>query len=110
MALSLVHLSQHKDKIKWRWTSNGQYSVAFAYECQFQGAITQPQIEIIWQTATEPKCKFFSWLTMHDRVLTTDNMLRKTALAIITAPCVYVCMNRLSIFLLNVIMQRQYGT
>jgi hypothetical protein len=31
----------------------------------------------IWKAYTEPKCKFFSWLVMHDSVLTVDNMSRK---------------------------------
>jgi hypothetical protein len=64
MALSSVELTQQKDEIQWRWTSNGQYSIA--YECQFQGSIIQFPAKDIWQAVIEPKCKFFAWLTMHD--------------------------------------------
>jgi hypothetical protein len=31
----------------------------------------------IWQAFAEPKCKFFAWLVMHDKVLTADNMLKR---------------------------------
>jgi hypothetical protein len=36
MMLSSVNLSNNHDEIIWRWTSNGQYSVSSAYECQFR--------------------------------------------------------------------------
>jgi hypothetical protein len=48
MTLSSVELTQQKDVIQWRWTSNGQYSVATAYECQFQGSIIQFPAKDIW--------------------------------------------------------------
>jgi hypothetical protein len=77
IALSEVELSQQKDDIRWRWIADGQYTMTSTYDYQFQGAIRQPQIEAIWRAVTEPKCKFFVWLAMHDRVLTANNMLKK---------------------------------
>jgi hypothetical protein len=40
---------------------------------------------LIWKAQTEQKCKFFAWLLMHDRVLTTDNLIKRQW------PCDYYC-------------------
>lgn len=77
MALADVQLSDHKDEIIWKWTLDGKYSIASAYDCQFRGSIIQFPASSIWQATTEPKCRFFAWLVMHDRVLTTNNLLKK---------------------------------
>jgi hypothetical protein len=69
MALSSVILR--------KWTSNGKYSVSSAYECQFLGSIINfPSIDA-WKARTKQKCKFFSCLVLHSRVLTADNMLKR---------------------------------
>jgi hypothetical protein len=31
----------------------------------------------IWKAQTEPRCKFFAWLVLHDQILTAQNMLKK---------------------------------
>jgi hypothetical protein len=36
MALSIVELRDNEDSIRWKWTIDGQYMVASAYECQFK--------------------------------------------------------------------------
>lgn len=40
MALAAVQLNEEKDQIFWRWTNDGNFSVASAYDCQFLGAMT----------------------------------------------------------------------
>jgi hypothetical protein len=61
MALAPVTLTDQVDIITWKWTPNGQYTVASAYECQFLGAMTKfPAIDI-WKAFAEPKAKFFGW-------------------------------------------------
>lgn len=77
MALSGVQLRQEKDQIFWRWTSDGKYSVASAYECQFLGSMTNFPAIKIWQAQVEPKCRLFAWLVMHNRLLTADNMIKR---------------------------------
>jgi hypothetical protein len=56
-----------------------------AYECQFIGAMISFPAPDIWQTNSEHKSKIFAWLVMHNRVLTTDNMTRKSW------PCNPIC-------------------
>jgi hypothetical protein len=31
----------------------------------------------VWTAFSEPKCKFFAWLAMHDKMVTADNMLKR---------------------------------
>jgi hypothetical protein len=107
MALSQVELTLEKDRIKWRWTTDGQYIVKSAYECQFQGSIQQPLFHAMWEARSEPKCFFFAWLAMHDRCSQLIICLGKTGLVNIIAPSACVCMNRLKF---TATTWRQLGT
>jgi hypothetical protein len=77
LALSTVQLTDHPDEIKWNWTMSGKYTIASAYECQFQGSFGTFLATHIWQAMTEPKCNFFVWLAMHDKILTASNMIKR---------------------------------
>jgi hypothetical protein len=46
--------------ITWRWIANGQFIVAFAYACQFTGAMISFPTEDIWKAKAEPKCRFIA--------------------------------------------------
>jgi hypothetical protein len=77
LALTTITLNDQKDAISWKWTANGQFSVASAYECQFKGAMASFPTTEIWKAISEPKHKFFAWLIMHDKAPTVDNLLKK---------------------------------
>jgi hypothetical protein len=77
MALSSVTLNDQKDLILWKWNANGKFSVASANNCQFKGAMVSFSPNSIWRAIYDPKCRFFRWLVMHNKVLTADNMLKK---------------------------------
>jgi hypothetical protein len=77
MALEDVSLSDQPDKITWKWTHDGNYTVAYAYDYQFIGAMQRFPASFIWKAQAEPRSRFFTWLTLHDRVLTADNMIKK---------------------------------
>jgi hypothetical protein len=77
MALLSIFLSDQKDEIQWRWTGDGCYTVASAYDCQFFGNFSCFLARQIWKAQTEPKCRFFEWLVMHDRILTAHNMIKR---------------------------------
>jgi hypothetical protein len=53
MALADVQLSEHKDQILWKWTPDGKYSAASAYECQFWGS-TMALAAPLWKAHAEP--------------------------------------------------------
>jgi hypothetical protein len=78
MALSSIHLTDHKDEIMWKWEVNGQFSVASTYNCQFHGVMSKFPAPAIWRSLCEPRSKIFSKLVMHNKVLTADNMLKKS--------------------------------
>jgi hypothetical protein len=53
-----------KDDIKWKFTSNGEYSAASAYNAQFEGMVNSFMMEAVWKTWALPKCKLFAWLIL----------------------------------------------
>jgi hypothetical protein len=67
LAISAISLVDQRDQIVWRWTGNGKFSVASAYNYQFIGAMNQFLAQDIWKARTEPKYRFFAWLVLHDR-------------------------------------------
>jgi hypothetical protein len=76
MATSGMHLIYQRDKIIWRWTSNGKFTVSSAYECQFHGSMTFPA-PVIWKASSDTKSNFFTWLIVHGQVLTVENMAKR---------------------------------
>lgn len=75
--ISDIQLTEEKDRIRWRWTPNGIYTTASAYQVQFCGSYLDFRASTLWQAQTEPKCRFFAWLATHDRVQTAENLARK---------------------------------
>jgi hypothetical protein len=75
--LSDVQLSDDRDVIAWRWSSNGEYTASSAYQAQFLGAFPLFRASTIWRARTEPKCCFFTWLAMQGKAPTTDNLMKK---------------------------------
>jgi hypothetical protein len=72
------HLSQWgNDTFVWRWTRSGEYSATFAYEIQFLGASAMFKAPAVWKVNTEPKCRFFTWLGLLQKIPTADNLMRK---------------------------------
>jgi hypothetical protein len=45
-----------------------------AYAVQFQGSHPPFQSKRLWKARTEPKVKIFGWTTMHQEILTADNL------------------------------------
>uniref|UniRef100_A0ACD5V4B4 Uncharacterized protein n=1 Tax=Avena sativa TaxID=4498 RepID=A0ACD5V4B4_AVESA len=68
-----THLNPlEKDNIRWNLTNDGVYSAISAYHVQFNGSFPRFKAEKIWTADAEPKCKLFSWLALHGKILTTD--------------------------------------
>jgi hypothetical protein len=72
--LNSIQLADQTDEVYWRWTANGKFSMASAYNCQFKGAFTFFPAVDVWKAYTEPKCRFFAWSVLHNRALTADVM------------------------------------
>uniref|UniRef100_J3MSJ1 Reverse transcriptase zinc-binding domain-containing protein n=1 Tax=Oryza brachyantha TaxID=4533 RepID=J3MSJ1_ORYBR len=67
-------LPQVQDSITWNLTARGTYSAKSAYLMQFAGNIQDNRFMFIWKAKAEGKCRFFSWLTAHNKILTADNL------------------------------------
>jgi hypothetical protein len=59
MALEAVDLTDQTDTINCKWTSNGNFSVASTYECQFLGAAQRIPAMDVWRARAEPRSNFF---------------------------------------------------
>ncbi|WVZ92280.1 hypothetical protein U9M48_038358 [Paspalum notatum var. saurae] len=72
-----VHLSPQSDSITWRLSLTGEYTAKSAYDAQFFGSYSAYQWEKIWKAKVEPKCRFFMWLLLQQKILTSDKILRR---------------------------------
>jgi hypothetical protein len=62
MAMETVTLTDQPDTIKWKWTSDGNFSVASAYDCQFLGAVQRILAMDVWKARAKPRRFFlFGW-------------------------------------------------
>jgi hypothetical protein len=103
MALSTITLTDHSDRIVWKWAANGLYSAASAYECQFKGAITYFPATNVWKANTDPKCRFFAWLILHNRAQTADILAKKNWPHNPSCSLAFACQRQLNTYSLNVI-------
>jgi hypothetical protein len=70
-------LNDLEDTISWRWSANGKYSSSSAYKIHFTMNFCTIKINPIWKAKTEPKCRFFAWTLLHNKILTSDNLQQK---------------------------------
>ena len=62
------------DSISWALTSDGIYSAASAYKAQFIGSNLCSFDNLVWKTWAPPKCRFFAWLVVQNRLWTSDRL------------------------------------
>ena len=65
------------DVITWRFTNNGIYSAASAYLAQFEPQPISIMKPAVWSNWAPPKCKFFAWLILQNKVWTADRLARR---------------------------------
>lgn len=64
------------DKISWRWSPTGEFSVSSAYQALFIGQTGLPGARELWTTRAPNKCRFFFWLVLHNKVWTAERCRR----------------------------------
>ena len=62
------------DSISWTLTTSGVYSAKSAYEAQFFGAAACSFVAVVWNAWAPPKCSFFAWLAVQNRLWTSDRL------------------------------------
>jgi len=62
------------DSITWRYTANSEYSSRLAYLLQFEGAMCSDMGSYVWNIKVVPRCKFFMWLLLRDRLWTAARL------------------------------------
>jgi len=65
------------DSIRWRWTTDGEYTTKSAYGIQFISTFSKLKLLPIWKAKTEPKCRFFAWTLLHKKILTANNLAKR---------------------------------
>jgi hypothetical protein len=65
------------DSISWKLSEDRQYSAKSAYLAQFLGSELTNMNWIIWKVWAPPKCKFFSWLAIQNRIWTADRLAKR---------------------------------
>ena len=66
-----------EDSIIWKFTKDGSYSASSAYKAQFEGLTTSAMALSVWKVWAPPRCKFFAWLALQNRIWTSDRLLRR---------------------------------
>ena len=70
-----INLTEEDDNIRWNLNANDNYSAKSAYLAQFRGSHSLIDFSKLWKAKVQPKCKFFTWLWLRQRIL-TDDMLQ----------------------------------
>jgi hypothetical protein len=70
--IALVESEQ--DRIIWTNSSSGEYSAKSAYDLHFQSLGICYEAKLIWKTKAPPKCRFFIWLLLQDRIWTAARL------------------------------------
>jgi hypothetical protein len=71
-----VQRSNEPDQFTWRFTTSGVYTSSSAYRAQFHGSYAHYEWNRVWKAPVEPKCKFFSWLLLQNKLWTADWLAR----------------------------------
>ena len=66
-----------RDTITWNWTLDDTYSTRSAYRIQFKGSFARFRRDQIWKAHAENKCKVFTWILIHEKLLTADNLQKR---------------------------------
>jgi hypothetical protein len=70
-----VQLTEQEDVVAWKWTRQGTYTSKSAYVVQMTGAYCSFDSMAIWKAKTEEKHRFFAWLLVQRKILTSDKLM-----------------------------------
>jgi len=71
---NIALLDSQQDSITWILTPDGTYSAKSAYAMHFIGNTQCQTATQTWKTKAPPKCKFFIWLMLQNRIWTAARL------------------------------------
>ncbi|KAJ4774923.1 RNA-directed DNA polymerase (reverse transcriptase)-related family protein [Rhynchospora pubera] len=90
---SSLHRSTTNDRVSWRWSSIGTFSVSSLYKSlSTAGKLTSP-LTCIWRFFIPPSLKFFLYLLCHDKLLTQQQLRKRHLLA--PQPLCFLCQQQI---------------
>lgn len=72
-----VTLDNSADSIRWKMAADGLYSASSAYNLFFLAKEDCPFGELLWQSRTPSRVRFFMWLALKGKCLTADNLAKR---------------------------------
>lgn len=75
--LSEITLMDREDRLRWRWTAQGEYTANSVYQVMVTGGKTRWEFKEIWTARVPLKVKLFTYLLLQERILTQDVMVRR---------------------------------
>ncbi|KAJ3700403.1 hypothetical protein LUZ61_004108 [Rhynchospora tenuis] len=85
-SLSVCNLGTSQG-ITWKWSNTGEYSSVSAYRLLADPGLRSPYHKLLWKIKAPPKVRIFLWLTLLDRILTQQNLLRRNWPSITACQC-----------------------
>lgn len=71
---NVILIESQQDNICWVLTADGKYTAKSAYSMQFEGKTHCVAAVQTWKTRAPPRCKFFVWLMLQDRIWTAARL------------------------------------
>ncbi|OAY74397.1 putative ribonuclease H protein, partial [Ananas comosus] len=75
--ISTFKLKHRSDRVQWRWSSDGRFTVKSVYSLLNDGGLRDARSSKIWGLRVPLKVKVFTWIVLKKRPLTADNLLKR---------------------------------
>ncbi len=75
--ISTHELSNSPDTIRWRWSTNGNFSSRSAYTFLTDSGVNDGKINFMWKADAPLRVKLFLWLAARNRLFTADTLAKR---------------------------------
>jgi hypothetical protein len=73
--LEPIFLSDQKDRVRWAFENDGEYTSKSMYKWLSFRGVSDPQLKKIWRLKIPMKIRIFLWQVIHDRLPTREQIL-----------------------------------
>lgn len=74
---SIPVFNDQEDLLIWRWSQDGRYSSASVYKILSSAGKVKWRFMVIWRSFAPSKVRIFTYLLLHNRLLTREGMPRR---------------------------------